>query len=157
MIVRWLGAYGKHATLESSLTWELTQTGREVAAERIGRGDGQGYIPHARIGMWIDSAAVVRHFPGDVYSVRTRRENGEGCIMLKPTRKVHAIAGRHSEVFCLPGYVRAIVVKDHPSRFEKAVRLCLACVAASHKLEIFQLTKEGKRVNVTRLFGRPAK
>ena len=49
MVVRWIGAFGKSSSLSESLSWELSQNEREVAAEHIN--GNQGTIRHAKVGL----------------------------------------------------------------------------------------------------------
>lgn len=165
MLVRWLGAYGASASLADSLAWEITQRERQVVAERVQRGHywrmvtltggrvrevgeawGQGFIFHARVGLWIDGAAVIRAFPRDVWS--RVDENGR----LYATRSG---SPSHSEVFCHPGHVKAIIVKDHPSTMKPDTLRAIRDVAiVRHGLPVFYLSKRGKRTLVTELVAR---
>lgn len=149
MIVRWLGAYGHGASLESSLQWELTQCDREVAAERFTRG--RGYAARyrgeytARIGLRLAKGALIKRFPGDVYS-RTG-EDGR----LAPTRYASGVdlcgIGRHEECFCRPVY-DALVCREHPARMGKGVADTLARIAAQYNLPIIVLDVNGKHKRV---------
>lgn len=162
MLVRWLGAFGSSSSLAESLSWELSQREREVAAERVATSRkvqewaydksgqlrerlvpaGNGSIQHALVGLWIDKRAVVRSFTGDVWSVTS--EDGR----LVPTR--HSKPCGHTEVFCRPGYVKALVVKKHPASLSGEVLSALRDASKSHDLDVFLLTARGKRVLVTK-------
>lgn len=162
MIIRWLGAFGHAGSLSESLSWELSQREREVAAERVATSRkvaeldynkhgqvyerlvhaGNGNIQHAIIGLWLNKQAVIRYFPGDVWSVI--RE--DGCLI--PTR--HSKPCGHTEVFCRPGFVKALIVKKHPSQLSKDVLIALRDASKAHDLDVFLLTSKGKRVLVTK-------
>lgn len=140
MVVRWLGAFGKGSDLAASLSWELTQN-REVAAEHITSGNGK--IRHARVGLLVDKRAVIRVFPGDVWSVAG--EDGK----LRATRYAsgYALTGRHSEAFCRPVY-RAIVIKDHPDRIKPVVMNAVRGASEGFSLPIVWIDSKGKKHSV---------
>lgn len=140
MVVRWLGAFGKGSDLATSLSWELTQD-REVAAEHISSGNGK--IRHARVGLLVDKRAVIRVFPGDVWSVAG--EDGK----LRATRYAsgYALRRRHHEAFCCPVY-RAIVIKDHPDRIKPAIMATVRSASASFALPIVWIDGKGKKHSV---------
>lgn len=152
MIVRWLGAYGHGSSLESSLQWELTQCDREVAAERFATG--RGYAARYRhgeftacVGLRLAKGALIRRFPGDVYS----RTGEDGRLV--PSRYASGVdlcgIGRHEECFCRPVY-DAIVCREHPARMGRGVAGTLARVAAQYGLPILVLDKDGRRKRVDR-------
>lgn len=165
MLVRWLGAYGRREDFAASMRWELTQREREIAAERFsprayveereyqfGAPDlvrrvrlGQGTIGHALVGMWLEGRAAVRTFPGDVWSVLDERTG-----RLVPTQDSFACTGKHTEIFCKPGHVRALVLKVHPSRLAPAVLSALRDISIEFSLDVYLITAKGKRVKVTR-------
>ena len=150
MIVRWLGAYGHGMSLADSLAWELTQGKREVAAERFTRGCGFAARRYngnfaARVGLRVAKGALVKRYPGDVYSVA--REDGT----LAPTRYASGPltrTGRHEECFCQPVF-DAIICREHPARMGKGVDAVLRQAAARFGLPVLVLDMRGKH---TRLY-----
>lgn len=140
MIIRWLGAFGKAQDLAKSLEWELTQT-REVAAERISGGNGK--IRHARVGLLVDSRAVIKTYPGDVWSVVTESDK------LKATRYASGwgLKNRQQEAFCKPVY-RAIVVKEHPDRMKPVVMAAVREAAHRHNLHVVWIDGKGRKHSV---------
>lgn len=145
--IRWIGAFGHASDLASSLEWELTQHDREVAAEIVH--GGQGTITHARIGLLVDKGAVIRAFPGDVWSVT--REGGR----LEATRQATGWHKNHTEAFCRPEYA-AIVLKDHPARFRPSVLKAVKDAAEKHGLPVIMLARNGKRTRISLQGGRQA-
>lgn len=140
MVIRWLGAFGKaEGGLADALVWELTQT-REVAAELIRRGNGR--ILHARVGLLVDSRAVIKTYPGDVWSVA----DGE---KLKTTRYASgwSLKNRQHEAFCKPVY-RAIVVKEHPDRMRRSVMEAVRVVAEHYALPVIYIDGRGRKHSV---------
>lgn len=121
------------------LFWELTQT-REVAAEHISGSNGQ--IRHARVGLLVDSRAVIKTYPGDVWSVT------EGD-KLKATRYASGweLKNRQHEAFCKPVY-RAIVVKEHPDRMKPVVMAAVREAAQRHNLPVMWVDGKGKKHSV---------
>jgi len=104
MIVRWLGAFRKQGSLYDALVWEVTQTTRKhVAAERLQHG--KSYIFHARVGLLVKNAAVVRRYRSDVWSEYTRTG------ALKKTRKEGNNWYAHTEVWARPVFL-GVVLKD---------------------------------------------
>ncbi len=138
--IRWIGAFGHSSDLASSLEWELTQRDREVAAEIVH--GGQGTITHARIGLLVAKGAVIRSFPGDVWSVP-----GEGG-RLSPTRQATGWHKRHTEAFCRPEYA-AIVLKDNPARFKPSVLKTVKDAAEKHGIPVLMLARNGKRTRIS--------
>lgn len=157
MIVRWMGAYGKSVSLLESLRFELSNLEYEVAAERIYPGArvrtsngslksiGSGGIQHAVVGLWLDKAAWVKGYPGDVWSQMDLENPGRLC----PTRWGRFTPHGHTEAFCKPGHVKGIVLKKHPSALGPATLEALQIISVEHDLPVFYLNKKGKRTKVT--------
>ena len=109
MLIRWIGAFGSAQTLEESLRWELSQRERALAAEPIKNGVSK--IQHPKIGLLIDPKALIKRFPGDVWSV-------PGNFMLRATRYP---VPTHPEAWVRPGFINAIVIRPGASRHAKRV------------------------------------
>jgi len=105
MVIRWLGAFGKNASLFESLSFELERTD-EVAAEKLQ--SGVSFIVHARVGLLVKKKAIVKEFNGDCWSVR---ENGR----LVKTRNPRHASSEHLEVWAKPQYL-GVVVKGRISK-----------------------------------------
>lgn len=161
MLIRWIGAYGKGDSLEDALRWEITQRDREVAAEYVFRATvsewrggfgyehiapvvrGQGFIDHALVGMWLDKRAWIKGYPGDVWS----RTDEAG--RLYATRRAVVRSHGHTEIFCKPGYVKALILKRHPSTLGPAILKTLKTISVEYDLPVFYLNKKGRRTLVT--------
>ena len=135
MVVRWIGAFGKSSSLSNSLSWELTQNEREVAAEYIN--GNQGSIRHAKVGLLLAKGSVIRSFPGDVWSVA---KNGK----LEPTRQATGWCKNHTECFCRPEY-SAIVLKERPERLTKTVVDAIKKASIEYNLPVYVLRRNGKK------------
>lgn len=140
MVIRWIGAFGKASSLADALDWELGINAREVAAEHI-RG-GNGRVAHARVGLLVDRRAVIKTFPGDVWSVVGKDDK------LHATRYACDILScRQHEAFCRPVY-RAIVLKEHPARMKPSVMHAVAEAAKKFALPVIWIDRKGKKHSV---------
>lgn len=135
--VRWIGAFGKAPNLHESLSWELSQD-REIACEKI---SGQSHIFQSRIGLKLDSRAVIRVFNGDCFSI----VSGKKLVKTRNPRNSHSL---HREAWALPVY-DAIVLKD-----KKHINIsCLKTVryfSKSHNLPVIEL-ETGKIISQDKL------
>lgn len=105
VIVRWMGAFARRASLEDSLRWELSQSSQEVAAEPLSYG--KSGIRWCGVGLMVAPWAVVRTFRGDVHS--EVGSYGALSAAIKPSDS------EHKEAFCRPVFT-AIVVNCRVSR-----------------------------------------
>lgn len=135
MVIRWMGAFGKKGSLESSLGWELAQASvRALSAEKLV--GGRSKIKHARVGLLVKNRAILRKYRGDVWSIR--RSNG----VLVKTRNQDHVFGGHTECFVRPDYT-GIVIKGTISA--QALQACVRA-AEKHNLPLLKLTRDGRLV-----------
>lgn len=134
--IRWLGAFGKGASLEDSLAWELSAADREVAAEWFGDDipvSGSG-INHCQVGLLLARGTIRRHYNGDVWSV----SHGP---YLRATRAPYESMG-HTECFCIPRY-RGIVVRCPLDQLSPKVRRPVMAAARRHGLPVYVIDRKG--------------
>lgn len=131
MVIRWLGAFRKQGSLEDSLKWELTQAPSAVAAERLI--NGKSAIHHAKIGLLVKNAAILRKFRSDVWS---EYRNGSGKLV--KTRREGFANSKHTECWVQPVYL-AIVIKGKVS--DQALQAC-----RNTGLPMLRLTRDGRLI-----------
>ncbi len=142
MIIRWLGAFRKQGTLYDALVWEVTQTTRKhVAAERLQRG--KSYIFHARVGLLVKNAAVVRRYRSDVWSEYTRTG------ALRKTRKENTDWYAHTEVWARPVYL-GVVLKD-VKRISQAALRAVRKFANEFGYDVFVLNPATRKLEKVKL------
>ena len=133
MAIRWLGAFGKGSSLVDSLRWELTQNfgGREVAAEWVdSQTSHQRFRIRRTVGLLVAKGAIIRRYPGDVWSVTS--ESGR----LEVTRPSTSYG--HTECFCRPKF-SAIVLTRPWGQLRAEVRAAIRTVAGETGLPVVYL------------------
>lgn len=134
LFVRWLGAFRAHGgNLNDSLVYEMNRQD-EVAAEII---DNSGSnIHHARVGLLVDEAAVIKKFNGDCWSEYD--SNGRLYKTCNPRRNNNAT---WREAWVAPKYTGIVVKgKDLPKRITRTI----VWASKEYGLPIYRLTKRGE-------------
>lgn len=131
-ILRYLGAYGKAASLKDALEFEFGRKDEVCAMS------GADEIAHAAVALIFKKSAVVRKNRGDVWSVRD--DNGR----LQATRSA---VKTHKEFWCRGGRrsIKGIVVTRPISAtaFEDVRHFC-----ARNNVPLYVVKKNGKYVQV---------
>ena len=129
MIVRWLGAFGKSESLETSFNWELTQTERtELSAEILDNNISR--IGHTLVGLLVNKKNVTKKFNGDCFSDKDSNK-------LKKGRNPKLANSSHKEAFIKPMYA-GIVLKIEVLKNKKVLAICLK-IAKKYKLKVLIL------------------
>ncbi len=137
MIVRWMGAFNKKASLGKALVWELTQTEKKaLAAENLKKCGSS--INHALVGLLVPQSAVLRKFRSDVWS-----EYRNGTLV--KTRREGDAKSQHAECWVKPHFV-GIVLKS-PHRISPHVLKTCEVIARKYGLPIYVLTRDGRLIS----------
>ena len=123
--IRWMGAFRKQDTLETSAAWEITQVDRQVAVEPLWHGKSR--MRGAKVGLVVDHAAshFCKGWVEDAFS--TEKEHGTlySTRKLQPIRKMDQflriwnseVRARHGEaIFDHVAYSAVVIRKGVTAR-----------------------------------------